>query len=163
MPLSEEFLADCLYGPEGILLDEVLLVDKAQSLVRVRMPTRDDLPITAAQRVDPIKHPRHVSGGLMIHMTGVAAFVHFFYVLELRHSLGWTGYGVRIHQARFHALARIGAPIEIECRATKVRNLAGKMLARYDFKFTQEGQLVYEGDQTAMWSKLDTVEGDALP
>jgi hypothetical protein len=29
------------------------------------------------------------------------------------------------------------------------------VLARYDFVFSQAGTVVYEGDQTALWSKVD--------
>ncbi len=68
------------YGPGGLLIDEVLEVDRELSRVRVRMPTHADLPITREQRAHPIRHPRHVSGGLMVHMTGVAGLVHAYYV-----------------------------------------------------------------------------------
>ena len=105
MPLDPEFVADCPYGPEGLMIDEILEVDPARSLVRVRMPTHAELPITSTQRAHPVRHPRHVSGGLMVHMTGMVGFVHAYYVLGLRHHEGWIGYGVKIHHARFHALA----------------------------------------------------------
>ena len=154
MPLDPEFTRDCLYREGGLLLDEVLEVDREASLVRARMPTHAELPITSEQRVDPVLHPRHVSGGLMVHMTGVIAFVHFYYVLDLRHSDGWTGYGVRIHNARFKSLAKVGEPLILECQATRTRRIRESINARYHFRFTQEDRLVYEGDQTAMWTKV---------
>ena len=95
MPIDQAFIDDCPYGPGGMLLDAILVVDRDKSLVRVRMPTHDDLPLTREQRVHPLKHPRHVSGGLMVHMTGMAGFAHAYYVLDLRHSDGWIGYGGR--------------------------------------------------------------------
>jgi 3-hydroxymyristoyl/3-hydroxydecanoyl-(acyl carrier protein) dehydratase len=79
-------------------------------------------------------------------------------VLDLRHADGWIGYGGRIHSARFKALARPGAPMELECRATQLRHTPTSVLARYDFRFTQAGTLVYEGDQTAIWQKV-AIEG----
>lgn len=161
MPLEQAFIDDCPYAPSGMLLDELLLVDLEKSLVRVRMPTHDDLPITREQRVHPLRHPRHVSGGLMVHMTGMAGFVHAYYVLGLRHAEGWIGYGGRIHDARYKALALPGTPIEIECQATKLRRGEKRILARYDLRFYQGAQLVYVGDQTAMWLKIE--EGMALP
>ena len=155
MPLDPDFVADCLYESDGLMIDEVLNVDLEQSLVQVRMPTHENLPITATQRVRPGIHPRHVSGGLMVHMTGVAAFAHFYYVLGLRHGQGWTGYGVRIQDARFHKLADIGPPLVLECKAVHVRRMPPKMLVRYEFNFTQEGVLVYQGQQTAFWMKVE--------
>jgi hypothetical protein len=91
----------------------------------------------------------------MVHMTGVAAFAHFYYVLGLRHGQGWTGYGVRIQDARFHKLADIGPPLVLECKAVHVRRMPPKMLVRYEFNFTQEGVLVYQGQQTAFWMQVD--------
>ncbi len=154
MPLDPQFVEDCLYYPDGLLLDEILAVEPENSLVRVRMPTHEDLPLTRTQRVDPVIHPRHVSGGLMVHMTGVAAFAHFYYVLGLRHSQRWTGYGVRIQDARFHALAKVGPPLVLECRALRTRKRGHHLLVQYEFKFYQEEKLVYEGQQTAMWMQV---------
>jgi hypothetical protein len=155
MPLDPAFVADCPYGPEGLLIDELLRVDREASLVVARMPTHDDLPLTREQRAHPVRHPRHVSGGLMVHMTGMVAFLHAYYVLDLRHADGWIGYGGRIHSARFKALARPGEPMELECKATQVRQTPKSVLGRYDFRFFQAGTLVYEGDQTALWSKVE--------
>ena len=154
MALDPEFVADCPYGPGGLLLDEVLAIDEKASVVRVRWPTHEDLPLTREQRVHPVKHPRHVSGGLMVHMTGMAGFAHAYYVFGIRHADGWIGYGARIHSARFHAIAEPGEPIVIEIRATHSRRTATKILARYELRFTQADRLVYEGDQTALWMKV---------
>lgn len=154
MPLDPDFVADCPYGPEGQLLDEILLVDHAQSLVRARMPTHDALPITHAQRAHPRLHPRHVSGGLMVHMTGIMGFVHAYYILGLRHRDGWVGYGAKIHAARFHALAAPGEPLVLEAKAKQVRIGDKRGIGRYDLRFYQGDTLVYEGDQTAWWEKI---------
>ncbi|HSO33503.1 MAG TPA: hypothetical protein VLT33_13310 [Labilithrix sp.] len=163
-PLDPAFLADCPYGPGGLLIDEVVSVDHERHQVVARMPTHDDLPITREQRSHPVFHPRHVSGGLMVHMTGMVAFVHSYYVLGLRHAEGWVGYGGAIHSARFKALAKPGAPLLLECTATKMRRTPKQVLARYAFRFLQDGVLVYEGDQTALWMKVEgraAGEGDA--
>jgi 3-hydroxymyristoyl/3-hydroxydecanoyl-(acyl carrier protein) dehydratase len=155
MPLDPEFIADCPYGPGGLLIDEILEIRPADDFVAVRMPTHEDLPLTREQRVHPVMHPRHVSGGLMVHMTGMVAFVHTYYVMGLKHADGWIGYGARIRSARFHALATPGAPLRLECKATQLRKTPKMVLARYDFRFFQEGKLVYEGDQTALWTRVD--------
>ena len=97
----------------------------------------------------------------MVHMTGVAGLVHAYYVIDLRHRDGWVGYGGAIHKARFKNLAPPGEPIEIECRATQTRRREKSIVTRYDLHFFQAGTLVYEGDQTAMWIKVE--DGDAGP
>lgn len=155
MPLDPAFVADCPYGPGGLLLDELLEVDAAQSRVVVRMPTHDGLPLTREQRAHPVFHPRHVSGGLMVHMTGMVGFVHAYFVLGLRHAEGWIGYGGRIYQARYLALAPPGEPLILEGRATRMRRGAKQIFCRYDFRFTQGGQAVYESDQAAMWLHVE--------
>jgi len=155
MAPDPEFVADCPYAPGGLLLDAILEVDAEKSRVVARMPTHDDLPLTREQRAHPVRHPRHVSGGLMVHMTGMVAFAHAYYVLGLKHSEGWIGYGGRIHAARFRALARPGEPMILECVAKQVRKMSASVLARYDFRFEQAGTLVYEGDQTALWSRVE--------
>lgn len=155
MPLDPAFVADCPYLEGGLLLDEILEIDREQSAIKARMPTHDDLPLTREQRAHDVRHPRHVSGGLMVHMTGMVAFAHSYYVLGMRHADGWIGYGVRIHNARFHRLVRPGPPLELSCRATRIRKQPASVFARYTFAFEQEGALVYEGDQTAMWNRLE--------
>jgi hypothetical protein len=155
MPLEQAFIDDCPYGEEALLLDEIVEVDRANSMVRVRMPTHAKLPLTSAQRVHPARHPQHVAGGLMVHMTGMVGFVHAYYVLDLRHHEGWTGYGVRIHGARFHSIAQMGEPLILKGWTTQMRRGTKNILARYGFEFTQGERLVYEGDQTAMWTRVE--------
>lgn len=159
--LDPAFVEDCPYGPEGMLIDKILEVDVEASRIVVRMPSHEDLPITRTQKVHPLRHPRHVSGGLMVHATGIVGFAHAYYVLGLRHAEGWIGYGARIHHARFHALATPGDPIIIECTASRLRRGDRRVLGRYSFRFTQAGRLVYEGDQTAMFMRI--VEGEDPP
>jgi len=154
MPLDPDFVADCPYGPGGLLIDEILEIDAAANFVRVRMPTHEDLPLTREQRAHPVRHPRHVSGGLMVHMTGMVGFVHSYYVLGLRHSDGWVGYGAKIYSARFHALARPGEPLILEGKAKQVRKGDTSIFARYEFRFLQGETLVYEGEQSAMWMRV---------
>lgn len=159
MPLDPEFVADCPYGPGGMLLDEVLSVEPDESRVIVRMPTSADQPITREQRVDPLRHPRHVSGGLMVHMTGVAGYAHFYYVLGLRHRDGWVGFGGRIRHARFHSLANVEYPLVISCTCTRQRRGEVQIVSRYALEFHQQERLVYAGEHTAFW--VDTSHPDA--
>lgn len=155
MPLDDAFVGDCPYGPGGLLIDELLEVDEDASRVVVRMPTHAALPLTREQRAHPVFHPRHVSGGLMVHMTGMVGFVHAYYVLGLRHAEGWIGYGGRIYDARFLALAEPGEPLMLEGVATKVRRRAKQIFARYRFRFTQGESEVYVSEQAAMWMRVE--------
>ncbi len=154
MALDPAFVADCPYGPGGLLIDDIVEIDEANSRVVARFPTDTSLPLTREQRNDPVRHPAHVSGGLMVHMTGMVGFVHAYYVLGLRHADGWIGYGVRIHDARFAALASPGQPMLLEGTATRVRHIREQYFVRYQLRFTQGDTLVYEGDQSAIWQKV---------
>ena len=154
MPLDPAFVADCPYGPSGLLIDDIVEIDRAGSRIVATMPTHAELPITRDQRADPVRHPRHVSGGLMIHVTGMVGFAHGYHVLDLRHADGWIGYGTHIHEARFRKMARIGPPLVLSCTATSVRKIRGALVVRYAFGFTQEGESVYEGDQTALFHRV---------
>jgi 3-hydroxymyristoyl/3-hydroxydecanoyl-(acyl carrier protein) dehydratase len=162
VPLDPAFVADCPYGPDGLLIDEILEIRKSDGFVAVRMPTYDDLPLTRTQRCHPLRHPRHVSGGLMVHMTGMVALVHTYYVLELRHADGWVGYGARIRAARFHAMARPGDPMRLTCLPLQLRRGDKSVLARYEFKFYQNDTLIYEGDQTAMFTRVQVPEDQPI-
>jgi hypothetical protein len=152
--LDEDFLADCPYAPEAVLFDELLEVDRGHGRVLARMPTHDRLPLTALQRADPVRHPRHVSGALMVHLTGMLGFAHAYYVLDLRHADGWVGYGTHIHSARYCRLARIGPPLLLDCHGTQVRRIRGTLYVRYAFRFEQEAEVVYESEQGAVWTRV---------
>ncbi len=152
MPLDPEFVADSPYGPDGLLLDEILEVDPSKGLVVARMQTPATLPLTREQRTHPVHHPPHLNGGLLVHMTGMLGFAHAYFVLGLRHREGWIGYGGRIHQARYLALARTGPPLLLRGWSTQVRRSADRVVVRYAFSFEQDATVVYESDQSAMWT-----------
>ena len=155
MPLDPAFVADCPYGPGGLLLDDIVRVDREASTVVATMSTHAELPLTREQRAHPERHPQHVSGALMNHATGMLGFAHAYYVLDLRHAEGWVGYGTHIHDGRFRRMGRIGPPMSLTCTATSVRKIRGAIVARYQFRFAQDGDLVYEGDHTAMFTNVN--------
>jgi len=154
MALDPAFVADCPYLPSGLLIDEILSLDRETSTLVARAPTHDELPLTRDQRADPARHPRHVNGGLMIHLTGMVGFAHAYYLLDLRHADGWIGYGTHVHAGRFRRMGRIGTPIVLSCRATSVRKIKQAIYARYDLRFTQDDQAIYEGDHSAIWTRV---------
>jgi hypothetical protein len=151
--LDPDFVADCPYAPEAILFDEILELDREAGRLVARMPTHDRLPLTELQRVDPAKHPRHVAGGLMVHVTGMLGFAHAYFLLGLRFAEGWIGFGTHIHEARYGRLATVGPPLVLECRATQVRRIRGSLYVKYAFRFEQEGGVVYESRQGAVWRR----------
>lgn len=153
-PLDQAFIDDCPYAPEALFIDRLVELDREHSRVVASMTVHDDLPLTRSQRVHPVKHPRHVSGGLIVHVTGMMGFLHAYYVFDIRHADGWIGYGAKIHEARFLALANTEAPILLKAWTTRTRRGEKNIMARYRFEFTQGDKVVYEGDQTAMWMRL---------
>lgn len=154
-PFDQDFLDDLPYDPEVLFFDTLLEVDPEASMVRCRMTGRDTMPLVRSQRVHPVKHPRHVSGSVLVHATGMLGFAHTYYVLGLRFRDGWTGYGTNIHAASFRKLAACDIPIDATCRATKVRAGATRYVVRYDFEFVQGEDVVYRGDQSAIWMKVE--------
>lgn len=161
--LDAAFVADCPYAPEALLFDEILEIDTAAGRVVARMPTHDQLPFTALQRAHPERHPRHVSGAVMVHVTAMLGLAHAYFVLGLRHREGWIGYGTHIDEARYGRLARIGPPLELACRATQVRRIRGATYVRYAFRFEQEGEVVYESRQGAVFHRVASGSPGAAP
>jgi hypothetical protein len=159
MTLDPAFVADCPYGPAALLIDDIVEVNRDAGTVVARMPTHADLPLTRDQRAHPERHPRHVSGALMIHATGMMGFAHAYFVLGLRHADGWIGYGTHIHDARFRRMGSIGEPMQLACTALQLRRIRSSIFARYAFRFTQHGELVYESEQSAMWTRVDAPPG----
>ena len=155
MALDPSFVADCPYLPEGLFVDDVIEIDRqGHGRIVLNVPPRDDFPLTVAQRVHPTRHPCHIAGGVIIHLTGIAGFAHGYFLHDIRHSDGWTGYGARIRSARYHNLATPAEAMRIECTATQFKRGAKRILGRYDFRFTQNDSLIYEGDQTAMYVRV---------
>lgn len=154
MALDPDFIADCPYLPSALFIDNIISIDRETSTVIASASTHDDLPLVRDQRAHPELHPRHLNGGLMIHMTGMVGFAHAYYLLGLRHADGWIGYGTHVHNGRFRKMGRIGPPIVLNCRATSVRKIKSAIFARYDLRFTQEDEVVYEGDQSAIWTRV---------
>ena len=151
VPGVSRFLETLPYDPSACLIDEVVELDAGAKRVRARLDTAKPLPFSTAQRGDPAVHPRHVNGAVMIHLTGVLGLVHAYFLNGLRWDEGWIGFGSRIHRGDFKRLARLGPPLELTSVETQIRKGPKRHVARYEFRFEQEGGLCYLGDQTAIW------------
>jgi hypothetical protein len=90
----------------------------------------------------------------MVHLTGMLGYAHAYFVLDLRQADGWIGFGTNIEEARFGRLVAIGPPLHAECRATRVRHLRENLHIKYAFRFEQEGVVVYESRQAAVWRRV---------
>jgi hypothetical protein len=153
---DQEFLDDLPYDPSVFPFDRLLEIDQERSLVRCRMVTAPDFPLTSAQRTHPVLHPSHVNGAIMVHATGMLGLVHAYYVLGLRHRDGWIGYGTHIHRAVFRKLVPPGTPLIGTCETTRVRDMGERRFVRYTLQFrTEAGERCYDGDQSAMWFQVD--------
>ena len=150
-PFDDAFLADLPYDPSVLFLDAIEAIDREASKIVCRMPTAGELPLTAAQRAHDTHHPRHVSGGLLVHVTGMLGFVHAYHLEGLRHADGWIGYGTHIRNAVFRKLVAPGAPLSFACTQTAIRRGARRRFATYRFEVRHEGELAYESEQSAMW------------
>lgn len=158
-PFDEAFLRDCPYDPSVLFCDQLISIDAEKSQVVCRIPTSDAMPFTDKQRAHPKRHPRHVAGAVMVHASGMLGFVHAYYLLGLRHEDGWIGYGTHLHKVVFRKLVPPGEPIIATCTATRTRLLQGRYFVRYSFDYRHEGDLCYEGDQTAVWMNALTDAG----
>ncbi|MCL2823215.1 MAG: hypothetical protein FWD57_04425 [Polyangiaceae bacterium] len=151
---DKPFLDDLPYEPSVLLLDRIESFDESSRVIVCRMPTDTPSPFTDAQRNHPVKHPPHVSGSAMIHVTGMLGFIHLYYMLHRTHAEGWVGFGTHIHKAVFRKLVTPGSPMLCSCKETKVRLMGSRIFVTYEFEFRHEDQVAYESKQSAMW--LDT-------
>ena len=151
MPLTDELLAHCPYAPDAVFIDEIVEMDKQAGRIVLRVPTRADMPLVCHQRVHPTRHPAHMAGGLLIHITGMAGYVFGHEILGLRGADGWVVFGGALHDVRFHSLAFIGPPLFFEGQSIEVRRHEHKVGVRFQSRFTQNEKLVYEGEQTAVF------------
>lgn len=148
----QRFLASFLYREEAFLVDEIRRVDPQARRIEALMDAGRPLPIARHQRTGP-GHPAHVSAAELLMLTGSLGCLHAWLFHGCRWDEGWSGFGNRIHRADFKRIARVDAPLELESRETRERIGERRIVLRYEFRFRQRGELVYVGDQTAMFVK----------
>lgn len=155
MPLPEDFARESLYTPDHWYIHDLSEIDAAEGrIVGVTDTTRLGA-LVEAQKAWP-GQPKHVPGTVMIQITGTLGNLHAVYVLGLRMTEGWVGFGVGIEEARFKNLGRIGPPLVVTGWARRVRKLAGSVYVSYEFEFRQEDIVVYTSKQAAVWSRVTT-------
>ncbi len=150
----QRFLETFMYDDRAFLIDEVVGLHAERHEIEARLDTTRPLPFVAYQRARP-GHPAHVSGAELIMVTADLGSLHAWFFHGLRWDEGWVGYGNRIHRADFKTLAAIGPPLELRSREIRVRKRSNRIVIRFEFDFSQAGQPVYFGDQTAMFLRPD--------
>jgi len=155
----DEFLDSYLYEREGFLIDEVLSLDRERHRIRARMDTTRALPFAALQRTGAL-HPAHVSAPEILMVTGSLGCLHAWFFHGCRWDEGWVGFGSRVHRADFKSIARVGPALELVSEETRQRVGPKRVVLRYEFRFHQEGRLVYTGDQSAMFFKDLALPGE---
>jgi hypothetical protein len=154
MPIPEDFAAESMYAPDGWFVHDILEVDREGRRLVALVDTTRLGPLVDAQRPWP-GHERHFPGAVAIQITGTLAQLHAVYVLDMRATDGWLGYGTHIHKARFLRLGRVGPPVQASCVVTRVRNVRGTVFVDYDYEYTQDGAVIYESHQTAAWVRSE--------
>ncbi|HVP27567.1 MAG TPA: hypothetical protein VMW35_00225 [Myxococcota bacterium] len=144
------FLETFLYREPAFLVDEIVAVDRAGHAIEALLDTTRPLPFASQQRVDA-NHPAHVAAGEMLMVTGGLGCLSAWLFHGVRWDQGWSGFGNRVHRADFKSLARIGPPLRLHARETQWRDGPKRVVIRYEFRFEQEGRVVYVGDQSAMF------------
>lgn len=148
--LLQRFVDTFLYREEALFVDELTRVDPETRTLEGLLDTTRALPLSRAQRTSPI-HPAHVSAAEILMATGGLGCLHAFLFHGCRWDEGWAGFGNRIHQADWKRLATIGPPLELASVETRTRVGPRRIVLRYTFRFSQAGELVYLGDQSAMF------------
>lgn len=105
-----------------------------------------------AQKVLP-GHPKHVPAVVAIQMTGTLSHLFAVYVMGLRSTEGWVGFGTHIKGARFPRMGEIGPPVVGTAVCTRQRHLRGTWFFNFDFELRQEGEIMYSSSQMAAWRR----------
>lgn len=145
---KEQFVRESLYAPEAWFVDELIELDERAGVIRARTDTLRLGFLVDAQRALP-GHAKHLPGAVAIQITGTLGQLHATFLLGLRPSDGWVGFGTHLKMARFPRMGTIGPPLDVQATVTRSRTIRHTVFNDYRFEFTQEGHRVYESEQTA--------------
>lgn len=147
-----ELESEALYSPDGWFVHRVLSVDPEHHRVVAEMDTTRLGLLVDAQRPLP-GHALHVPAALAIQATGTLGQLYAVFVLGLRVTDGWVGFGTHIHEARWGKIGLIGPPVVMTATCTRKRRLMGTWFCDFTYRYEQEGEVVYTSRQTAAWRK----------
>jgi hypothetical protein len=150
---TARFLDTFFYGPGAVLVDEVTRADAEAGVIEGRVDTLRRLPYTAEQRGDPNLHPRHVSGGDLLTITGNLGSLHAYFFHGCHWDEGWVGFGAKLYRVDFKNLARLGPPLLVKSTELQKKRLSDRLIIRFGYEFTQGDKLVYVSEQSAIFTK----------
>ena len=146
----EHFRKTFLYQEDAFLIDDILSLDPVAKEIEARFEPSRPLPLSDLQRVSAA-HPAHVAGAELVMVTGCLGLLHAWFFYGCRWDEGWAGFGNRIHRADFKRLATRASPLSLHSRETRSRVGERRIVIRFEFEFFQQGERVYQGDQSAMF------------
>lgn len=147
-----DFEREALYAPSAWFVHDVLELDREAHRVVALVDTTRLGALVDAQRPHP-GHAPHLPGAVAIQVTGTLGNLHAVYVMGLRPTEGWVGYGTHVRDGRFRRMGTIGPPVIATAECTRRRQLGGTWFLDYRFRFEQDGEPVYESEQTAVWRR----------
>lgn len=148
----KRFVETFLYREPAFLVDEVRVVDREARRIEAVLDTTRPLPFASQQRVD-VRHPAHVSAAEILMATGSLGCLAGWVFHGVRWDEGWSAFGNRVSRADWKSLAHLGPPLDLACQETRWRDGPRRIVMQATFTFSQEGRVVYLGDQTAMFLK----------
>lgn len=161
MPLPDDFAQESLYHPDAWFLHDVAFHPDEQRIVGTCDTTRLGAMVDA-QRVFA-GHPKHVPGAVALQITGTLGQLYAVYVLGMRVTGGWAGYGTHVHDARFRRMGAIGPPMACQATLVSRRDMRGTIFTRFRFLYTQDGQEIYRSEQTAAWVRTPPEISPEMP
>ncbi len=149
MALPADFEKECLYRPSSWFVHDMIAVSEKAVVAHTDTTRLGEL--VGSQNELP-GHPLHVPGAVMVQITGTLGNLHAVYGLGLRVSEGWVGFGTHVRSARFPSIGTIGPGMEVALEAQRVRRIRGRWFVEYQFTYTQEGRVIYQSEQSAVWA-----------
>ena len=150
MSILEDYEKECMYERDAWFIDEIIEIDSVNQRVIGRLDTSKLTTLVSQQRVWP-GHPKHFPGAVAVQMTATLGQLHAIYILGLRATEGWVGFGTHIKTAKFGALGEIGPEVIAQVTCLRDRQIRGTWFTDYAFEYTQKGKRLYTSTQTAAW------------
>jgi hypothetical protein len=153
VPIPPDFITECLYAPEAWFIHDVDFYPDEKRLVG-HLDTRGLETLVSAQREWPL-HEKHLPGGIALQITAILAQLYGIYVLDMRATEGWVGFGTHVQDAKFPTMGRIGPPVECHLREISHRPIRSTWFTQFEFEYTQNDNTIYQSRQTAAWMRSE--------
>jgi hypothetical protein len=152
------FLDGYFYSPDAFLLDEVTSADADAGVIEARSNVGTKWLVSPYQKGNEVTHPRHISAADLLMLTASLGSLHAYFFHRCYWHEGWVGFGNRIENAQYHALASLTKPLHLRSKEVRTRRGEKRTLLEFEFEFSQEGKAVYTSRQTAMFLRQKSAE-----